>query len=91
MMELNLRARKNALRAITHFENKHNTLLKRNRWYIEGSSVSVCFEDFIDWIESLDWRYNCGYKVIEIPAPWNPKDVEICLFCDDYLVGHTVK
>lgn len=91
MTELNLRARKNALRAITRYENKNNRKIKNQLWRIEGSTVGVNFDELIKFIESLDWRFNCGFKVIELPYPCNIHATEICLFCDDHLVGWTLK
>lgn len=91
MTELNLRARKNALRTITHYENKHNRVIKNQLWHIEGSECESSFDDLIRFIESLDWRYNCGYKIVELPHAYNTKATEICLFCDDRLVGYTPK
>ena len=82
MQELNTRAKKNALTAITRYEKKHNISLKDRRWHIEDSQYTFSFEQLIEFISYLDYRYNCGYRVANI-------ENEICLFCDDYLMGYT--
>lgn len=85
MTELNFRARKNALRAITCFEKKHNINLKNRKWSIESSEHLYTFDELIKFIESLDWRFNCGFKVeVSFYTP-----IEICLFCDEKYLAHT--
>lgn len=92
MTELNLRARKNALRAITRYENKNGVNLKNWRfWYIEGMGYPYGFEKIVEFIEHLDWRFNCGYKVIEIKDKFDYGRVEICLLCDNKLIATTRK
>ena len=93
MTSFNWLAKKNALRAVTYYENKNNINLKTKRWHIEHSECTFHFDELIEFIQSLDWRYNSSYKVLKLEVMYfdgvNLRRItEFCLFCGDKYLAH---
>lgn len=93
MMELNTRAKMNALHAVTYFEHKNDIDLKGKRWHIEHSECTFSFDELIEFIQSLYWRYNNGYKVIKLEETYFDgsrlhKITEFCLFSGGTYLAH---